>query len=135
MKIASIANMKARVRAYLKETKEWPVIVTRNGKAVAVLAAVPDDDELERLVLAIRPGSRPSWRSRVVRSRRPAASRTARSGARRASRRKPDVGAISVSVVDVHVGLTPRRSPSFLTLRRSGKSNLPRKLHPARCVA
>ena len=31
------------------------MIVTRNGKAVAVLLAVPDDDELERLVLAHSP--------------------------------------------------------------------------------
>jgi hypothetical protein len=31
------------------------VIVTRNGKAVAVLLAVTDDDELERLVLAHSP--------------------------------------------------------------------------------
>ena len=29
-----------------------PVIVTRNGKPVAVLLAVEDDDELERLVLS-----------------------------------------------------------------------------------
>jgi prevent-host-death family protein len=41
--------------AYLKETEEGPVVVTRNGKAVAVLLAVTDDDELERLVLAHSP--------------------------------------------------------------------------------
>lgn len=29
-----------------------PVVVTRNGKAVAVLIGVEDDDELERLLLA-----------------------------------------------------------------------------------
>jgi len=52
MKIASVADVKARLCAYLKETQEGPVIVTRNGKAVAVLLAVTDEDELERLVLA-----------------------------------------------------------------------------------
>lgn len=55
MKIASVADVKARLSAYLKETEEGPVVVTRNGKAVAVLLAVTDDDELERLVLAHSP--------------------------------------------------------------------------------
>src|SRR5947209_19277936 len=55
MKIASVADVKARLSAYLKETREGPVIVTRNGKAVAVLLAVTDEDELERLVLAYSP--------------------------------------------------------------------------------
>ena len=52
MKIASVADVKARLSAYLNETQEGPVIVTRNGKAVAVLLGVTDEDELERLVLA-----------------------------------------------------------------------------------
>jgi prevent-host-death family protein len=55
MKIASIADIKARLSAYVKESAKGPVIVTRNGKAVAVLLAVKDDDELERLVLAHSP--------------------------------------------------------------------------------
>lgn len=55
MKIASVADVKARLSAYLKESAEGPVVVTRNGKAVAVLLAVSDDDELERLVLAHSP--------------------------------------------------------------------------------
>jgi prevent-host-death family protein len=55
MKIASVADVKARLSAYLKETEEGPVIVTRNGKAVAVILAATDDDELERLVLAHSP--------------------------------------------------------------------------------
>lgn len=55
MKIASVADVKARLSAYLKETEQGPVVVTRNGKAVAVLVAVTDDDELERLVLAHSP--------------------------------------------------------------------------------
>ncbi len=55
MKIASVADVKARLSAYLKESQEGPVIVTRNGKAVGVLLAVTDEDELERLVLAHSP--------------------------------------------------------------------------------
>src|SRR2546427_8769037 len=55
MKIASVADVKARLSAYLRESQEGPVIVTRNGKAVAVLLAVTDEDELERLVLAHSP--------------------------------------------------------------------------------
>lgn len=55
MKIASVADVKARLSAYVKESQEGPVIVTRNGKPVAVLLAVTDEDELERLVLAHSP--------------------------------------------------------------------------------
>ncbi len=55
MKIASVADVKARLSAYLKESHEGPVIITRNGKAVGVLLAVTDEDELERLVLAHSP--------------------------------------------------------------------------------
>src|ERR1700739_3446600 len=55
MKIASVADVKARLSAYLKESQQGPVIVTRNGKPVAVLLAVSDEDELERLVLAHSP--------------------------------------------------------------------------------
>ena len=55
MRIASVADVKARLSAYLKESESGPVIVTPNGKAVAVLLAVTDDDELERLVLAHSP--------------------------------------------------------------------------------
>jgi prevent-host-death family protein len=55
MKIASVADVKARLSAYLRESQEGPVIVTRNGKPVAVLLAVTDEDELERLLLAHSP--------------------------------------------------------------------------------
>jgi prevent-host-death family protein len=66
MKIASVADVKARLSAYLQEAREGPVIVTRNGKAVAVLLAVTDDDELERLVLA----HSPKFQALLDRSRR-----------------------------------------------------------------
>lgn len=52
MKIASVADVKAQFSAYLKESELGPVIVTRNGKPVAALLAVRDDEELEHLILA-----------------------------------------------------------------------------------
>ena len=52
MRIASVANVKAKLSAYLQESAESPVVVTRNDKAVAVLVGVEDDDEVERLLLA-----------------------------------------------------------------------------------
>lgn len=55
MKIASVAEVKAQFSAYIKETEQGPVIVTRNGRPVAALLAVKDDDELERLLLAHSP--------------------------------------------------------------------------------
>ncbi len=55
MKIASLAKMKAQLSAYVRATSEGPVVVTRNGKAVAVLVGVKDEDEVERLMLAHSP--------------------------------------------------------------------------------
>jgi prevent-host-death family protein len=55
MKIASVADVKARLSSYLKASAAGPVVITRNGKAVSVLLGVRDDDELERLLLAHSP--------------------------------------------------------------------------------
>lgn len=55
MKIAPVVEVKAKFSAYLEECKEGPVVVTKNGKAVAVLLSVTDEDELERLILAHSP--------------------------------------------------------------------------------
>jgi prevent-host-death family protein len=55
MRIASVADVKAHLSAYLKASAQGPVVVTRNGKAVAVLVAVGDDEELERLLMAHSP--------------------------------------------------------------------------------
>ncbi|MBI3462474.1 MAG: type II toxin-antitoxin system Phd/YefM family antitoxin [Planctomycetes bacterium] len=52
MKIASVAAVKARLSSYLKASATGPVVITRNGRAVAVLLGVSDDEELERLLLA-----------------------------------------------------------------------------------
>ncbi len=56
MKIAPLADVKARLSAYVSECEtDGPVIITRNGKPVAVLLAAQDEEELERLILAHSP--------------------------------------------------------------------------------
>lgn len=55
MKIASVAEVKAQFSAYLKESEQGLVIVTRNGRPVAALLSVQNDEDLERLVLAHSP--------------------------------------------------------------------------------
>jgi prevent-host-death family protein len=56
MKIAPLADVKARLSAYVDQVEtEGPVIITRNGKPVAVLLAPPNAEDLERLVLAHSP--------------------------------------------------------------------------------
>jgi prevent-host-death family protein len=52
MKIASVADVKANFSSYIKESEEGAVVITRNGKPVAVLLGVQDDDEVERLILS-----------------------------------------------------------------------------------
>jgi prevent-host-death family protein len=56
MRIAPVADVKARLSAYLEQCQtEGPVVITRNGKAVAVLLSPLDDDDLEQLLLARSP--------------------------------------------------------------------------------
>lgn len=55
MKIAPIADIKAHLSAYLKESEKGPIVVTKNGKPIAVLLGIRDEDEIERLVLAYSP--------------------------------------------------------------------------------
>jgi prevent-host-death family protein len=55
MKIAPVADLKARLSSYLEQVEDGPVIITKNGRAVAALVAITDDDELESLVLSHTP--------------------------------------------------------------------------------
>ena len=56
MRIASLADVKARLSAYVEQCKtEGPIVITRNGKAVAVLLAPLDDDDLESILMARSP--------------------------------------------------------------------------------
>jgi prevent-host-death family protein len=49
MKTASAAKIAAQFNDYLKASREQPVLVTRNGKPVAVLLGVQDKAEAKRL--------------------------------------------------------------------------------------
>ena len=52
MRIAPLADVKARLSAYLDECGiEGPLVITRNGKAAAVLLVPYDEDDLERLMV------------------------------------------------------------------------------------
>jgi prevent-host-death family protein len=66
MRIAPLADVKARLSAYLDECGvEGPLVITRNGKAVAVLLVPFDDEDLERLML----GRSPRFQALLNRSR------------------------------------------------------------------
>ncbi len=52
MKIASVAEIKSQFSAFLKESEGGPVVVTRNGRPVAVIVGIQDEDEIERLLMA-----------------------------------------------------------------------------------
>ena len=55
MKIASVAEVKSQFSAFLKASEGGPVVVTRNGRPVAVIVGVQDEDEIERLLMAYSP--------------------------------------------------------------------------------
>jgi len=53
MKIAPLAEVKTKLSAYVEQAeKEGPIVITRNGKPVAVIIAPVSDDDLENLILA-----------------------------------------------------------------------------------
>jgi prevent-host-death family protein len=52
MRIVSVAQAKSQLSAYLDEAAQsGPIVITRNGKAVAVMLAPQDDDQLEEILL------------------------------------------------------------------------------------
>ena len=55
MKIASVAEVKSQFSAFLKASASGPVVVTRNGRPVAVIVGVQDEEEIERLLMAYSP--------------------------------------------------------------------------------
>jgi len=66
MRVAPLADVKARLSAYLDECGvEGPIVITRNGKAAAVLLVPYDDDDLERILL----GRSPRFQALLNRSR------------------------------------------------------------------
>jgi prevent-host-death family protein len=68
MKTASVADMKARFSAYIRQTEKGPVVITRKGRPVGVLLGVKDEDEIEDLILGYTPRLRPiveAWEERL----------------------------------------------------------------------
>ena len=51
MKTASAAKIAAQFNDYLDASRKQPVLVTRNGKPVAVILAVEDKAEAEQLAV------------------------------------------------------------------------------------
>ena len=55
MKIASVADVKAKLSEYVRAADAAPVVITRNGKAVAAIVPIGDEDDIERLLLGYSP--------------------------------------------------------------------------------
>lgn len=55
MRIAPVAEIKERFSEYLRVSQKEAVIVTRNGRAVALITGISDDDDLERLLMGRSP--------------------------------------------------------------------------------
>ncbi len=51
MRIASVAEIKSQFSSFLKANAAGPIVVTRNGRPVAVIVGVQDEDEIERLLM------------------------------------------------------------------------------------
>jgi prevent-host-death family protein len=58
MRIAPIADVKARLSEYVTECRNGAVVVTRNGRPAAALVAIRDDEDLERILLSESPALR-----------------------------------------------------------------------------
>ncbi len=55
MKIAPLAQVKDQFSAYVEESQKTPIIITKNGKPVALLSGIHEDDDLDSLWLAQNP--------------------------------------------------------------------------------
>lgn len=55
MKTASVAEVESRFGAFIEASESGPVVVTRDGRPVAVLVGVGDEDEAERVLMACSP--------------------------------------------------------------------------------
>ena len=55
MKVASVTEVASDFSVYLKASEQGPVVVTRNGKPVAVLLRTGSKEDLERLLMGHSP--------------------------------------------------------------------------------
>jgi prevent-host-death family protein len=51
----SITDLKAKFSSYIKASKPSPVVITKNGKPVAVLLSIQEEEELGHLLMAYSP--------------------------------------------------------------------------------
>ena len=66
MKIASVAEVKSQFSAFLKASEGGPIVVTRNGRPVAVIVGVQDEEDIESVLMTYSP----QLRAILERSRR-----------------------------------------------------------------
>jgi prevent-host-death family protein len=55
MKTVSIGEAEKRFTTYLQECEESPVVLTKDGKPIAVLLSVIEGEDIESLALAFNP--------------------------------------------------------------------------------
>jgi prevent-host-death family protein len=55
MKIVSLAEVKSKLSAYVEVCQTEPVIITKNGRASAMLVPYSEDDDLVSLLVANNP--------------------------------------------------------------------------------
>lgn len=55
MKTASIAEIESRFKHFVKASEAGPVVVTDDGRPVAVLVGIEDEDDVERLLMGCSP--------------------------------------------------------------------------------
>jgi prevent-host-death family protein len=55
MRTAPLATVKDQLSAFVTTAQESPVIITRNGKPVALLTGIEDEGDLERILLVNNP--------------------------------------------------------------------------------
>ena len=55
MRVASVTEVASDFAGYLKASEQGPVVVTRNGKPVAVLLRTGSQEDLERLLMGHSP--------------------------------------------------------------------------------
>ena len=55
MKFAPLAEVKDKLSAFVNDSQQSPVVITKNGKPVALLTGIAEDDDIDSLLLAYNP--------------------------------------------------------------------------------
>ena len=55
MKIVPLAVVKDHFSSYIDESKESPIVVTRNGRPVAMLISINEEEDLDSILLSHNP--------------------------------------------------------------------------------